>query len=323
MDGPERDCELTQAYAQVARLKKLEAIRAQLLQERDELQHQLEPLKSALAKESFDVYKLEHDKIGSALSALLGTREKRLEKERAEAASAHMRHRLVERALEDVERRLNELEAEQAALRGSREIYMRLYAQKKRQLLVQNEDAAQRILALTERMAACKSVLKEIEEAKLAGQRVETWLCSAMSTLQVARGWDRWGSGGRLHWLHHNGMGGNLAAEGFKLLSEQGAHADAEKARHMMSRFQQELADIRLDKKTEAAARQMTMNWGVRSYVYDSMSSVGSTRTGVRAILKELEKLSAEETESLSRIKRELETLVVHAPQTGAESGNI
>ena len=323
MDGPERDCELTQAYAQVARLKKLEAIRAQLLQERDELQHQLEPLKSALAKESFDVYKLEHDKIGSALSALLGTREKRLEKERAEAASAHMRHRLVERALEDVERRLNELEAEQAALRGSREIYMRLYAQKKRQLLVQNEDAAQRILALTERMAACKSVLKEIEEAKLAGQRVETWLCSAMSTLQVARGWDRWSSGEHLRWMQHNGLRGNLAAEGFKLLSEQEARADAEKARHMMSRFQQELADIRLDKKTEAAARQMTMNWGVRSYVYDSMSSVGSTRTGVRAILKELEKLSAEETESLRRIKRELETLVVHAPQTGAESGNI
>ena len=323
MGGSEREDELTQAYARVARLKKLEAMRSQLLRERDELELRLEPLKTALAKESFDVYKVENGGVGAALGDLLGTRGKRLEKERAEAMGAHVRHRQVERSLEDIDRRLSELDAEQAALMGCREEYMRLYAQKKRQLLTQSGDAAQRILALTERMAACKSALKEIEEAKLAGQRVETWLCSAMSTLHVARGWDRWGSGGRLRWTRRRGAGYNLAAEGFKLLCEQEANIDAEKARHMMRRFQQELADIRLDRKTEATARQMTMDWGVRSYVYDSLSSVGDTRTAVRAILKQLENLSAGEAESLRRTKAELETLVVYALETGAVSGDI
>lgn len=271
----------------------------------------LEPLKIALAKESFDVYKMESSGIGAALRDRLGSRNKRLEKERAEAMAARMRLRQAEKALQEIDLRLRELDAERARLQACKDQYIQLYAERKRQLLLQNGKVAEQIMALTEQMHASKSVLKEIEEARLAGQRVETWLCSAMGTLNTARGWSRWGGYGR-NYLWCGLSAGRAAADGFKALSEQEAYHDVEKARRMMSCFQQELTDIRLDKKTEALASQMTMNWGMRADLSDSMLSVGSARTSVREILGQLEKLEAEEKDKLRRVKDKLEALVVN-----------
>ncbi len=303
--------ELLLAYAKVARLKKLEAMRAQLLRERDELELKLEPLKTVLAKENFDVYRLENGSVSAALGALLGTREKRLEKERAEAMAAYFRQRQVANELEDMRRRMEALAAELKTLKSCEAQYARLFEQKKQRLLDEHSQTGLRILELLEGIGRASANQKEVGEAKAAGEAALARLDSALESLRKAEGWGT-----------YDMLDGGMIASMVKHDHIDAATQSVSWAQMELNRFRTELADVNISGDIVVQVGDfarfadfffdgLIADWYVQGAIEQSMNGVQSARAAVIAALSRLHHLHCDGQAAVGQMQKELETLVV------------
>ena len=114
----------------MARLKKIDAIIAHLENETAALESKLKTLKETLAKENFDLYKLENKNLAALFYSLIGTLDKHMDKERKEAAATKLKHDQAVRELADVIAQIEKLKYERFSYIDCKKKYNVFYALK-------------------------------------------------------------------------------------------------------------------------------------------------------------------------------------------------
>ncbi|MFC4117153.1 hypothetical protein [Nonomuraea zeae] len=184
--SPELDERLREASARMHRAEHVRRLRQTVGQQIADVRGALEVLEFELVEEERDVARLEGG-LSAVLARMLGNREERLERERAEAVVARERvdgHRV----------RLAQLEAD-AAVAGaelavldpaSRE-YARLLVVKEQQLIASGDPRARELADLGAAIDRLSAEVRECEEARQAGKDAHEALGVVLRFLDSAR----------------------------------------------------------------------------------------------------------------------------------------
>ncbi|MEV0822503.1 hypothetical protein [Nonomuraea rubra] len=288
------------------RAEHVRSLRETTAQQIEDVRGTLKDLESELAKEERDVARLEGG-LSAVLARMLGNREERLERERAEVVAAMER-------VDGHRARLAQLEADAAAAAAelavldpaSRE-YARLLAEKEQQIIRSGDPRARVLADLGAALDRVSSELRECEEARQAGQAAHEALGVVLRFLDSARKASTF-----------DVLGGGLLADAFEHDRLTSADKAAWHAQRALDVFARELAD------TGIAARpvmpKVDTRWFVDAFFDNIISDVlkhqriEKTRTEVknlaqwvretRANLKGRQtQLLAERTQLLTRRK--------------------
>ena len=166
---------------------------------------------------------------------------------------------------------------------------------------------------IVEKLAACRSMCREIDEAVRAGRQAAFDLDSAGGKLESAGNWGV-----------YDMLGGGMLATAIK-------HSRMDEARDLMyqaqcalSRFRSELADVKVqaDLGLEVGAFEtfgdyffdgLLFDWMVQSKIRDSQDSVNETRSRVEAALGKLEDLRVRTEQEAAALEAELRRLTEEA----------
>ncbi|GIF62108.1 hypothetical protein Ais01nite_01430 [Asanoa ishikariensis] len=155
----------------------------------DELTAHLSTLRSRHAKEQADVDRLEGLSLTRVLASLRGSRDDRLERERAEAEAARY-------LVADAEARLGALRREQAAARARLDdlapapgAYAAVLDEKERFLAASTDPRRERLLALADERGRLQGELHEIAEAVAVARVAADDLALVQDGLRGASGW--------------------------------------------------------------------------------------------------------------------------------------
>ena len=216
------------------RRRKVESMLRDLEEQRQDLLTWEESLAQAWSKEEKDVDKLEKG-LSGFVASLLGGKEAKLEKEKAEAYAARLRYDAKVRERQDVEYRMGQLQRELDGFSDMEREYRALLEEKKQLLIGRSGPAGSRIQELEEQIARIRGDRKEVEEALFAGRGVQTAIDQALHELDTAEGyglWDMWGGGTISTLMKHGAM--------------NDARNQIERVQWNLSRFSTELRDVQM-----------------------------------------------------------------------------
>ncbi|WP_187414829.1 hypothetical protein [Nonomuraea sp. PA05] len=254
------DDRLREAAARMHRAEHVRRLRETTAQQIEDVRSTLEELEAELAKEERDVARLEGG-LSAVLARLLGNREERMERERAEAVVARQR-------VDGHRARLAQLEADAAAAAAelavldpaSRE-YARLLAEKEQQLIRGGGPGARELADLGAALDRLSADLRECEEARQAGQGAHEALGVVLRFLGSARDASTF-----------DVLGGGLIADAFEHDRLTSADKAAWHAQRALDVFARELAD------TGIAARpvmpKVDTRWFVDAFFDNIISDV-------------------------------------------------
>lgn len=225
--------QLVQAKERLLARRKLDAMLAETLRLLQEEGRKCFALKQQIKSEKADVERLEGNSLAALFYAILGTKEKRLDKERQEYLAARLKHDESVEAMREIQKEVERLEQELAAFRDADKTYERLVDYKRRLLVEARDDRAQAILDFAEQLAEFASAKKALEETIQAGMAAKGALEQVRDELRSAQQW------GNL----------DLIAGGIVVTAVKHARIDvakhrAQAAQRLLRRFQEELADV-------------------------------------------------------------------------------
>ncbi|WP_067125160.1 hypothetical protein [Microtetraspora malaysiensis] len=224
------DEEIRDARERARRRERLTRQRAALTGQIDEVARLLAELERQLAKEDRDVVKLEQ---GGFFASLLGTKEERLARERAEAEAVRQRVHGQRTRLEWLTADLRTAEASLAEVASADGELNGLLARKERMLLDSDDPRGRQLAGIAEQLAHVEADLREHEEARHAGMAAANGVGHVLRSLGGARGASTW-----------DVLGGGTIAD----MVEHGHLRDADQAAWQAQRaldaFSRELADV-------------------------------------------------------------------------------
>lgn len=309
---------LAEAAENVARLKKLDSMLRDLKAQKAELMFNVSDYEKNLGKEELDVDRLEKKSISALFYSVLGTLDDHRDKERSEALAARLKLEQAQKELETLNARIKELQEQRKALDGCEAEYALAYEQKKQMLIDRHGSAAQSILELSEGINSAKANIKEIDEALAAGQEAQSYLDSAVRSLDKAHGWGT-----------YDLLGGGFIAGSIKHDHMDAAADAAGYAQIAISNFRTELADVNiqanLDLEFGGFGRfadiffdGLITDWYVQDRIENSQTSVYSAKAQVSNYISRLNLLRIKEQQDLSQRQAELDALILGA--SGEES---
>ncbi|MBN6051893.1 hypothetical protein JYK22_08090, partial [Nonomuraea sp. RK-328] len=229
---PDLDERLRAAAAQVHRIDHLRRLRAATADQIQQAQDTLADLELELSFEEGDVTRLESG-LSAALARLLGNREERLARERAEAAAARQRVEGHRARLAELEADAHAAETELAELAKAPEEYASLLAEKER-LIIGGGDARARELADIEAaLGRVTAEAREHTEAHQAGRAAHDAVGEVLRHLNSARHASTWDL-----------FGGGLIADSIEHNRLRTADQAAWHAQRALDVFSRELADV-------------------------------------------------------------------------------
>lgn len=307
------DRELAEIREKLAGRGRLEAMLAELDGEQQALRERKRALRAELDKEQADVDALEGMSLAAIWQTVLGRREEALDRERREAAAARANYQSAVRALEDVEGRWRQTRERLRALDGLEDRCRALLEEKRRRMAQSDPALGGRIRELEEKLAACRSMCREMEEAVRAGRQAAFDLDSAGGKLESAGSWGV-----------YDMLGGGMLATAIKHSRMDAARDLMYQAQCALSRFRSELADVKVqaDLGLEVGAFEtfgdyffdgFLFDWMVQSKIRDSQDSVNETRSRVEAALGKLEDLRVRTEQEAAALEAELRRLTEEA----------
>ncbi len=173
----------------VARLSRIERRLADLAVRSDELDLEVERLRETMYAEQRDVERLEGRTLARLLSYLTGKSDERLDRERAEAASAAAKYDAKKAESKAISDRIFELRTERSRLDGCEARLNELEAQKKAQLKESGGEVSEKLTELDAKHHSLGEQLREIDEAVKVGRAAITAADAALVELDGAAGW--------------------------------------------------------------------------------------------------------------------------------------
>jgi hypothetical protein len=264
----------------------------------------LQLLRTAMNRGSADVRRLEGAGLAALFYTLLGSKEQQLAKERQEALAAKLKHdeaAFAVDALADEERRCR---AELAGLFDVDVRYQELLKSKE-MLLKGREDAAARLVEISDRLGSAKADLREIEEAHASGILAQVSLDVIIEKLQKAENWGSW-----------DVWGGGAVCWGMKHSNLDGARQEAHEAQKHLRTFGRELRDAGMQleetvqigdfmKFADRFFDGLIVDWLVQQRILSSLKTAIDVAEQVRRVMRELDVRRNQARERLRRAEDE------------------
>lgn len=191
-------------------------------------------LELELSLEEEDVARLEGG-LSAVLARMLGNREERLDRERAEVAVARERVDGHRTRLAQLESDARAAEAELAALASASAEYAELLSEKERRLIGGGDTRAKELAEIGAAFDRVTADVREHQEAHQAGQAAHDALTGVLTHLDSARNASTWDM-----------FGGGLIADAIEHNRLHTADQAAWHAQRALDRFTRELADVGL-----------------------------------------------------------------------------
>ncbi|UBU09260.1 hypothetical protein [Nonomuraea gerenzanensis] len=225
------DARLREAAARMHRAEHVRRLRDATAQQIQDVRHALVELEAELAKEERDVARLKGG-LSAVVARMLGNREERMERERAEAVVARERVDGHRARLAQLETDAAAAAAELADLGPASRDYARLLAEKEQQLIRSGGPGARELADLGAALDRLEAELRECEEARQAGQGAHEALGVVLRFLDSASGASTF-----------DVLGGGLLADAFEHDRLTSADKAAWHAQRALDVFARELAD--------------------------------------------------------------------------------
>ncbi len=305
------DDQLALVREKMARKEQLKSILAELDKQRRDLALRVEELEWVKLREEYDVAKVEGKSFASFFASLLGTKGKKLEKEKAEALAATLKYENARYKLEQVKADILYYEDEANSLLYVKEEYERLLQKKRDAIKATGSADGEEILATEQKLSYLKHQKKEICEARLAGEKALEIAEKICQNLGSAKGFG-----------YADLIGGGSMVDLFKYDQLNRAQSRVEALQNALRSFQTELADIR-SITVEADFRVgdflqtadfffdcIFVDWDVYAQIKENHKDMTATRDQIKeaiARLDFLEQSNAQQTEELNARLRVLE----------------
>lgn len=215
--------------AKSQRKKHLSVSLEEMKKQKKPLEQKLKLLKISAYNEEVDVYNLENKNLTSIFLDLIGKKESKLEKERAEELAARLKRDAAQREFDDLVLRITNCESELATLECADEQYRTALDEKLLAIKKSGKADADHILVLGERIAICDNQIREVDEALDIAENAKDFADEALSELDSAENWgtyDIFGGGLATNIAKHDHIGNadlcmkNLKKELLKLKTE-------------------------------------------------------------------------------------------------------
>ncbi len=305
--------ELEELQQGIYRYRRIDSMLKNLQAQLDSQESKQYDLEQELKKENLDVEKVNKMGVSALFHTILGNREKQIEKERQEALAAQLKYDDITEQIEDTKRQISELRSERSELRDYESKFNALY-QQKYAMLKQNNENAEKITELEQKISLYKANLKEISEAISAGNSVIHSLTRVAGSLDSAEGWGKWDMWG----------GGGLITDLVKHSHIDDARDAASEVQMLLNRFRTELTDVKISsqisidvdgfvKFADFFFDGLISDWVVQSRIHDSQASVDQVMGQVNSVIRKLSQMQSDDKRGLENLEYELTTLITKA----------
>lgn len=275
--------------------------------------HRKDELKIILNKEELDVKKLEGLSIKGMFITLLGNKEEKLDKERAEFLAAKLKYDACCSNVKSIEADLQKYYGELKEIGNANDDYEKLMRKKEQFILNAHDINTRRILDFTEERGNIEADLREIKQAIMAGNSVLNSLERAADALDTA---ENWGT--------YDMFGGGIISSMEKHSSIDEAVDYINDAREKLDRFKRELSDVNLsidvtvdissfDKFADYFFDGIFADWNVQSKIEDSQYSLKSTIYKVQRVIDNLKVKNDLGEERLRKVKENIRRVIENA----------
>ena len=275
--------------------------------------HRKDELKKILSKEELDVKKLEGLSIKAIFVTLLGNKEEKLDKEKAEVLAAKLKYDACCSTVKMLEEDLQKYYGELREIGNANDDYEKLMRKKEQFILNAHDINTRRILDFTEERGSIEADLREIKQAIMAGNSVLNSLERAADALDTA---ENWGT--------YDMFGGGIISSMEKHSSIDEAVDYINDARDKLDRFRRELSDVNLsidvtvdissfDKFADYFFDGIFADWNVQSKIEDSQYSLRSTIYKVQRVIDSLKVKNDIGEEKLRKVKENIRSVIEKA----------
>lgn len=229
------DQQLGRLQEEVARKERLKKQLPELYAQRKSMREQVRALERQRKDEQADVDRLEGHSLAAFFYDVVGKKEEKLDKERAEAHAARVKYEAAAHTLAAVEREIADAEEAWASLQDCEAQYAETLKAKAAALRAAGSRSAEEITDCEARIAQLKAREKELDEAVAAARNALRTAQDVMDSLDSAEGWGTWDL-----------LGGGLMADLVKHDHLDQAQALVEQLQRDLLRLKTELADVEI-----------------------------------------------------------------------------
>ena len=308
------DTTLKQLYDMTAEQKRLDAKYADLKAQAATYEAQIAILRASCAKEQDDVYKLEGRILAAYFYNIIGKKNEKLDKERAEAYAARVKLDAAERELSAVKSEMASVRARLGELSECENAYSQALESRREEIKASSAPEAEELLRLEGEIAHAERQQKEIGEAILAGNAAYAIAEKILSELDSADGWNTWDMFG----------GGGL-------ITHMAKHEHLDDAQELVETLQDKLRSFKTEFADVSISADMQVNidgflrfadyffdglfadWAVADRISESMSSVQQTKSQIGRLVDKLTKMKEAAERSEKRLRDRAEALVVES----------
>ncbi|WP_321371935.1 hypothetical protein [uncultured Draconibacterium sp.] len=288
--------------------KLLHRTQNELTQEQDKLVR----LKKELQKEYEDVKRLEEGGLTNLFYELLGTKEKKLDKERQEFLAAKLKFENCQKQIDNLKQELDSLTRELQQCGNPEKDYKALLSEKEQHLKAANDGTLQKY---EEQLGQYYSQKKEVKEAIEAGKMAIKGLQLALGSLRKAQNWGAFDM-----------VGGGLLATAVKHSKMDEAKSLIHDVQYWLQKFNRELSDVQIN-QVESMNLQLDglttfadyffdnliMDWVVQSKINRSYDGCVDVLNQVSQVVDQLESTDSTLTTKYKTSKKELTDYLVQA----------
>lgn len=263
-----------------------------LLKQRKELESQVAQLNHERISEQSDVDRLEGRSLKSLLLDLLGKKDEQLEKERAELSAAILKYDSARRALEELQRLIDEKQSALNAIGRAENEYERLLSEKAEAIDRMGGLAAAELDVLRRKIAGLDARKREIAEAKQAGMQALRTADAALDSLSSAGTWSTLDI-----------LADSIISDLAKYNSMDQAQEYLEQLGMQLRRFQAELADVAMEINADLQATS-----GLYKFVdmfFDDIFTGFSTRSRITNAEDSVESIRKQISDALNALEKE------------------
>lgn len=264
----------------------------------------LEKLTKQLKKEFTDVQKLEEQGLTSLFYGMLGSKEKKIDKERQEYLAAKLKYNNCKNEINALEYEIESLKTKIFQIGTPEAAYKNLLEEKKK-VLVQKND--KKYVKYEELLELYFSEKKELKEAIAAGEKATQGLRLAIRSLKKAKNWGTFDM-----------LGGGLVATAAKHSNIDDAENVIRDVQVQLQKFRRELSDVRISAVPEMGVQldsfmsfadyffdNLIFDWVVQSKINRSLDNCEQMYSQVSTLVSQLRDSDQDITQKYKSTKTE------------------
>ena len=302
---------LRELQEQKQRKAHLDALRSELAKQQRELSDKTISLKAAMVDEQADVDRLERGGLVSMFYELLGSKEKKLEKERGEAYAARMKYEAALREQNEVEHRLSRAVEEYRRVRDCEQEYNTLLNELLCEVRAAGDSRSEEILGIEQEIGRHNEVIREITEALAAANEASSAANTVLQHLEDAESWATWDI-----------LGGGLLADIAKHEALDSAQDAVNVLQGKLRSFKTELVDVNMEANVQISVEGFLgfadfffdgffMDYAVMDHIEKAIAEVRVTKEQIKGVMDTLRTMQKQREAEVHTLREKLAQLVM------------